>query len=181
MINQQHTTHFAWSENNQSETASLLEDILSHQSYKSPEFVNAIPELIVGRIVSVSDSGKFQIQCSSAEKPVTALSLGIADQTFIGRMCTIQFICGNPSYPVVTGILPDEWATVQSQPIINNSESNVLDTKRVVLEAEQELVFQCGESKIILSADGLVQIRALYIDNQAQATLRLKGGSVQVN
>lgn len=181
MINQQHTTHFAWSENKQSDTTGLLEDILSHQSDKSPEFVNTIPELIVGRIISVSNSGKLQIQCSPAEEPVTALSLGIVNQAFIGRMCTIQFVCGNPAHPVVTGILPDEWATVQSQPVINHSEPNDLDTKRVVLEAEQELILQCGESKIILSADGLIQIRALYIDNQAQATLRLKGGSVQVN
>lgn len=177
MIDQQHTTHLAWTENKQSETAGLLENILSHQSDKSPEFVHTIPELIVGRIISVSDSGKLQIQCSSAEKPVTALSLGIVDKIFIGRMCTIQFVCGNPSQPVVTGILSDEWGT----PVITHSESNEVDTKRVVLEAEQELVLQCGESKIILSADGLVQIRALYIDNQAQATLRLKGGSVQVN
>ncbi|HDH0829065.1 TPA: hypothetical protein PIQ33_002747 [Klebsiella oxytoca] len=181
MIDQQHTAHFAWSENNQSETVGLLEDILSHQSDKSPAFVNVIPELIVGRIISVNDSGKLQVQYTSAEKPVTALSLGIVDQTCIGRMCTIQFICGNPSHPVVTGILSDEWFTAQSQTVINQSESDDLDAKRVVLKAEQELVLQCGESKIILSADGLVQIRALYIDNQAQATLRLKGGSVQVN
>lgn len=176
MMEQQRITHNLWSENNQPEKTDLLEDILSHQSGKLSESVNVVAELIVGQIISIGDSGRLLIQCSCAEKPIVALSLGIVAQTFIGRMCTIQFISGNASHPVVTGILPDEWPSAQNQ-----HDSDDPDVKRVVLKAEHELVLQCGESKIILSADGLIQIRALYIDSQAQATHRLKGGSVQVN
>ncbi|MXE58691.1 DUF6484 domain-containing protein [Escherichia coli] len=180
MIKELHDIYVPQPEEELTSTTHLLENILSHQASKSQAHVNDIPVLVVGRIVSVKDSGEILIQCPHEDKPVAALGLGTVTTEYNGRLCTVQFLSGNYSHPVVTGILPENL-TERYHSETKKCTEDELNTERVVLTAKQELVLQCGESKIVLSADGLLQIRALYIDSQAQATHRLKGGSVQVN
>lgn len=52
---------------------------------------------------------------------------------------------------------------------------------RVVIEATNEIELRCGESALILSADGRIQLRGHYITSHASATQRILGGSVNVN
>ncbi|WP_260397029.1 hypothetical protein [Variovorax sp. KBW07] len=55
------------------------------------------------------------------------------------------------------------------------------DDTRVVIEAKNEIELRCGESALILSADGRIQLRGHYITSHASATQRILGGSVNVN
>lgn len=54
-------------------------------------------------------------------------------------------------------------------------------TDRVVLEADQELVLQCGEGSITIRKDGKLLTKAVDIVSRAKRTQRIKGGSVQIN
>jgi hypothetical protein len=53
--------------------------------------------------------------------------------------------------------------------------------QRVVIEAQGELELRCGESVILLSQDGSIQIRGAYLTSHATASQRIRGGSVQIN
>ena len=57
----------------------------------------------------------------------------------------------------------------------------MVDGRRRVVEAEQELELRCGDAAILLSADGRIQLRGTYITSHASATQRIVGGSVHVN
>lgn len=50
-----------------------------------------------------------------------------------------------------------------------------------IIEAEHSIELRCGESAIVLLADGRIQLRGTYITSHASATQRIVGGSVHVN
>ena len=62
---------------------------------------------------------------------------------------------------------------------------NIDDVKvegnKVTFEAQDEMVFKCGESSITLTKSGKVLIRGKYLLNRSSGVNRIMGGSVQVN
>ena len=57
----------------------------------------------------------------------------------------------------------------------------LVDGKRVVLEAQDEIVLRCGKASITLRRNGRIVIRGTYVETRAEGTNRIKGGSVQIN
>jgi hypothetical protein len=56
-----------------------------------------------------------------------------------------------------------------------------VDGRRVVLNAEDEIVLQCGEASITLRRNGRIVIRGAYVETRSRGVNRIKGGSVQIN
>ena len=56
-----------------------------------------------------------------------------------------------------------------------------LDGKRVVLEAEQEIVLRCGDASITLTRDGKILVRGAYVETHSRGVNRIKGGAVKIN
>ena len=57
----------------------------------------------------------------------------------------------------------------------------VVDGRRVVLDAKDEIVLRCGKASITLRRNGRIVIRGTYVETRSQGTNRIKGGSVQIN
>lgn len=57
----------------------------------------------------------------------------------------------------------------------------LVDGKSVAIEAQEELIFRCGESSITLTKSGKIFIRGKYLVNRASGVNRILGGSVQIN
>lgn len=53
--------------------------------------------------------------------------------------------------------------------------------EHLTLEAQETLELRCGESAVVLHADGRIQLRGHYITSHASATQRIVGASVHVN
>jgi hypothetical protein len=53
--------------------------------------------------------------------------------------------------------------------------------RRVVIEADEELILRVGESSIRIARDGKVVIRGQHVLTRAKGTNRIKGGSVAIN
>jgi hypothetical protein len=56
-----------------------------------------------------------------------------------------------------------------------------VDGERRVITANESIELRCGESAIVLQADGRIHLRGHYITSEASATQRILGGSVNVN
>jgi hypothetical protein len=87
--------------------------------------------------------------------------------------------------PVVVGVIqqPNDGprsnapqASAPHQPL-----EAVLDGRRVVLDAQDEIVLRCGEASITLRRNGRVVIRGAYVETRSRGVNRIKGGSVQIN
>jgi len=82
----------------------------------------------------------------------------------------------NGREPIVIDLVEDET----SSPLPNIVETTI-DGRRVRLEAQDEIVLQCGEASITLRRNGRVVIRGAYVETRSKGTNRIKGGSVQIN
>ncbi len=153
----------------------LLDEILKQDG--SRPVVNS-HDILLGKITRIDDSGIYA-ELNGIETMMASLCPLVKDD--LGKTCAIQFIQGDLSRPLVMGLIHSTMS-LKSTEKKNAAEMVVTrQGKQIVIQADDELVLQCGESCIVMSAEGTIYIRALYIDSHALATQRLRGGSVQVN
>jgi hypothetical protein len=121
----------------------------------------------IGVIQSVDDAGRPAVRWhGSARQHVEARTQVRLTERDIGRECTLAFAGGDPSRPIVMGLLytPD----TQNDP-------------PEIIQTDDAIILQSGESRIELHADGRINIQGMYINSQAYGPHHLKGASVKIN
>jgi hypothetical protein len=63
----------------------------------------------------------------------------------------------------------------------SQSQEVLVDGRRVVITAADEIILQCGEASICLRRNGRLILRGTYIESDSDGINRLKGGIVKVN
>jgi Domain of unknown function (DUF6484) len=98
----------------------------------------------------------------------------------------LTFEDGDPALPIVVGLVQPPVPTLIDL-ALEESEPHpappaaLVDGKRVLLEAEDEVVLRCGQASITLRRNGKIVIRGAYVESHAAGTNRIKGGSVRIN
>jgi len=103
----------------------------------------------------------------------------------IGREVLLVFENNDPGRPVIIDTLYsllDEIAE-QSKSVLQaqKPEEVTVDRKRLIFDAEEEIVLRCGEASITLTSAGKVLIKGNYLVSRSSGANRIKGGSVQIN
>jgi len=103
-----------------------------------------------------------------------------------GQSAVLAFENGDGSLPIVLGIVSPLQPTAAPPAPAGSEYSGIAveadaDGRRVRLEAQEEVVLQCGLSSITLKRNGKVIIRGSYIETYASGTNRIKGGNVRIN
>lgn len=114
----------------------------------------------------------------------------------------LQFERGQPDLPIITGLIqvaesplvelllssaprgtaaPPDVAEAQAPAAEKTTIEAKLDGKRVVIEADQEVLLRCGGASITLTRDGKVLLRGTYVETRSRGVNRIKGGSVKIN
>lgn len=89
-----------------------------------------------------------------------------------GRDIALMFEAGDPRKPIILGLI--------HHPVPVPTEA-LVDKKRVVIAAEEEIELRCGRSSITLTKAGKVILRGDYLLSRSTGVNRIKGGSVQIN
>jgi uncharacterized protein DUF6484 len=100
------------------------------------------------------------------------------------RGAVLLFEGDDPSRPIVVGLAqPMPAAVVEVLPPAapEAPREALVDGRRVLIEAADEVVLRCGEASITLQRDGKVVVRGTRITSTARGTHRIRGGSVQIN
>jgi hypothetical protein len=98
-----------------------------------------------------------------------------------GQSAVLAFENGECSRPIVLGIVsPLQPLAARASPAGLVVEADA-DGRRVRLEAQEEVVLQCGLSSITLKCNGKVVIRGSHVETYATGTNRIKGGNVRIN
>lgn len=102
-----------------------------------------------------------------------------------GREVLLSFEDNDPGRPVIIDTLYsllDDIAE-QSKSVLEaqKPEEVTVDQKRLIFDAEEEIVLRCGEASITLSSAGKVLIKGNYLVSRSSGANRIKGGSVQIN
>jgi Domain of unknown function (DUF6484) len=90
--------------------------------------------------------------------------------------------------PIIVGWIepesagPEGPAVSEARPAAPSKPLEALvDGRRVVVEAEDEIILRCGEASITLRRNGRVVVRGAYVETRSRGVNRIKGGTVQIN
>ncbi len=141
----------------------------------------ALPAVIIGELLAIADDGKSPLVIYPGQSGTAALrARTVLDLhgAHIGQAVVLQFEGGDPTLPIVMGVLRQ----TDNQPL--EAPGNVqidTDGARMVVSAKEQMVLQCGKASITLTKAGKVLIQGSYVSSRSTGVNRVKGGSVQLN
>lgn len=151
----------------------LLHDVI----VQTPQRPARADGIAVGTFDGICADGRVLVSIPTfGLSRIHARSISPLDPSNIGQTLALGFEGGDPMQPIILGLMLAAPAAIAQAPA-----DVLLDGERVVLTAEQEIEFRCGEAALILSADGRIQLRGTYITSHASATQRILGASVNIN
>ena len=135
----------------------------------------------VGELLAVTE-GAYQALVALDRQPglnaIQARSSIDLHGAHIGRSVVLMFEGGDPSLPIVIGMLQGAGWPEEDRPC--QVEVDV-DSRRMVVSAKEQLVLRCGKASITLTKAGKVLIEGSYVLSRSTGVNRVKGGSVQLN
>ena len=188
------------------ERTPILESVSSEETVEG--LISLPPgEVIIGRLDALDEAGNAIV--SLPELPYfqqrIALSTVPLSAQHLGRKVALMFTqCDDPE-PIIIGVIhsplqqvldsvlantpcvssADELVFAEhiatSEPARSIEDAVYIDGKQLVLEAQEEIVFRCGDASISLNKNGKIAIRGKYLLSRATGVNRILGGSVQVN
>jgi hypothetical protein len=145
----------------------------------------------IGKIMGVDADGRILVDFpDNALAPVLARLTSTASEKLrrappIGRDVLLVFENYDPKLPVIIDTLYSllDEITDQSTDVLEaqKPEEVTVDRKRILFDAEEEIVLRCGEASITLTRSGKIIIKGSYLLSRSSGANRIKGGSVQIN
>jgi len=150
-----------------------------------------LPSVRLGRVAALDLPAGVWIEFPAAVDKVLAR---LAVEVSVARLrlaieqrqsAVLAFEDGDAGKPIVLGFLAPAQPAQARDEAPDPAQGLVVETeadgRRVRLQAQEEIVLQCGESSISLKRNGRVVIRGAYIETNATTTNRIKGGNVRIN
>ena len=136
----------------------------------------------VGELVALVDGGRtpmvidLALPHAAALRACTVVDLHAAH---IGQQVLLAFVSGDPSRPVVLGVLRGSpaWPLAEQPGQVQVD----ADGERFFVSAKQQLVLRCGKASITLTEAGKVLIEGAYVLSRSTGVNRIKGGAIQIN
>jgi hypothetical protein len=151
-----------------------------------------VPGHVIGRIVDVGEQGPRIDYPNNPHGPLLARIASSVDPTSLreankAQEALLVFERERSDRPIVVGLLsPARRATAGASPAVDADATpkpieTLVDGRRVLVEAQDEIVLRCGEASITLRRNGRVVVRGAYVETRSRGVNRIKGGSVQIN
>lgn len=112
---------------------------------------------------------------------VTARTTVYLRREMIGSAALILYEAGEPSLPIIVGMLQQPAPADNPQRAAGRRVSLKADDERYEITAEREIVLRCGDSSITLTRAGKVIIRGKYIVSRSSGYNKIKGAAVDIN
>lgn len=146
----------------------------------------------LGRIVRVDGDGAvlvdFPGNCLGpiAARVTTTLANYLLKAPLAGREVLLAFHNQDATLPIIVDAmqpLVEEIADPAATLVAESGEIRevTVDGRRIVFQAEDEIVLNCGKASITLTKAGKVLIRGEYLLSHSSGENRIKGGSIAIN
>jgi len=177
----------------QEETCSLLSGVMPG-------------EIVIGTLANIDKQGQPLVNFSKnqANQPLKAMTTLAITRAHVGRQVLLLLASVNLQSPVIMGMIhsplqdmlensgqsqieEDETEKelrkdiVQVQEVDLKIDDVLIDGRKIVFEAEEQIVLKCGESSITLTKNGKISIRGKNVLSRATGTNQIKGSTFQVN
>lgn len=96
-----------------------------------------------------------------------------------GQSVLLQFLSGDVTRPIVTGIV----STVDASTALSTTAPIKLEIngETLTLSAQQRITLRCGKSSLVMNADGIIEIRGTELLSRASGQNAIRGASVSIN
>lgn len=150
----------------------------------APALPERIQGVVVGRLLGLE--GGARVSWAGAPGGVAARAMAALDARHVGGEVAILFEHGDRARPVILGAMEPRVGPPPAEEAVASPDGALrvealADGRRVVVEAERELVLSCGKASITLTRAGKILIRGAYVSSHATGTQRIVGGTVQIN
>lgn len=144
--------------------------------------------IIVGVLERVSPQGEIFIDYHGNDRgPIQAQVLiagGVQDRGAWSAGDAVLLLFGPepPFQPVVLGRVADRLPIPSPSNVTNNPERDItVDGRRVVLDAQEEVILRCGPASITLNSAGKIVIKGAEIVSRSSGANKIKGALVNIN
>lgn len=138
----------------------------------SPVLAAAPGNVVSGEVVERKADGTVFVDFrQNTLGPLLARTL--VEDIHCGASVLLSFDGGDPTRPIILGILYDRART--------EGRTLHLKAKRIVLEAQDELLLQCGEGSLEARRDGKVSLKGRDVLTRATRTNKVRGANVLIN
>ncbi|PKG37370.1 DUF6484 domain-containing protein [Psychromonas sp. Urea-02u-13] len=159
------------------------------------EYSIAAGEIIIGTLVTIDNNGQAMVDFAQNPKAcaIQAISTTSVTHQQVSRQVALLFNQGDLTQPIIMGLIHSPLQAMlenfaeqmETEKVELAGDLNIDDVKvegnKVTFEAQEEMVFKCGEASITLTKAGKILIRGKYLLNRSSGVNRIMGGSVQVN
>lgn len=148
----------------------------------------------IGKIARVDKSGRIYVDypgnpAGPAKARITASVQKIlaSKSDPAGSEVLLAFENNDPGRPIIVDAMYSLLGDIMEQADdavaakAGKLEEALVDGKRVVLSAEEEVVLKCGSASITLTKSGKVLISGDYVSSRSKGANKIKGGSIQLN
>ncbi|RPI72407.1 MAG: hypothetical protein EHM45_22290 [Desulfobacteraceae bacterium] len=145
--------------------------------------------IIIGRIVKTVNQRRLLVDFpGNSGDPVPARmtrsfkSKTNQADTLVDRQVLLVLENNDPALPIIIDMiysLVDEIteASLDTQ----KPQEALIDGKRIILEAEEEIVLRCGQASILLKKDGQIVIRGTNLLSRSSGPNKVKGATIAFN
>jgi hypothetical protein len=163
-----------------------LDEILSQIEKEDRSFSG----VLVGEIICVHSKREMVVDFpDNPHRPVSArVALSAAQASKIENQSqnirvVLVFEKGDPSLPIIIGVLLNETDKYAEPRMEDNDNSRevLIDGKRKVFEAEEEIILRCGKSSLKLKKNGKIEIKGVDLITRSSGCNRIKGAVVKIN
>ena len=135
-----------------------------------------IDGVVIGTLLELDVIGGPRVDYpGNGRGALPARTVTTLDSSKVGREVALMFEGGDPSKPIVLGVL-QRAGKPEPKPLHVE-----LDGETLVLTGKKEVVLRCGKSSITLTRAGKILLRGEYVSSRSSGVNRIKGGSVQIN
>jgi len=154
-------------------------------------FASEARAFCVGQIVQLTPEGQALVDYpGNPGEPVLARSVVSApptgdDDLHQGTAVLLLFEHGDPALPIIVGMVRNAlYPPVPHNEVTLISEKPrdvVVDGKKMVFDAKEEIVLRCGKSSVTLHKNGKIVVKGAQLVSRASGTNKIKGASVSIN
>lgn len=157
-------------------------------TFKTPIASVAQPDLshgLVGQLVAINEQGQPLVCFGQGSEPSVARSLlsdNTLDTSALPLRVFLVFEQGDPSKPIISGLLNDKPFTNKTPPEPATPDRELMvNGKRLNISAQDEILLRCGKSSILLRRDGKIVIKGENLVSRSASANKIKGASVSIN
>jgi hypothetical protein len=161
---------------------------LINELIATPSVASSSP--CIGRLAGTNKQNDILVEYEGsgpkAAKLIATLSRSdLAREEQRGREVLIVFEKGDLQRPIIIGLMANPLEDLVSFQVHAEEAKEIkdvlIDGRRITIEAENEILLQCGKGSILIRKDGKIIIKGTDLLSRSSGRHRIRGASVGIN